>query len=346
MHSNFTIYYPTGPTNCKGNTCGWDVETSLDVEWSHAIAPGANIALVLGLNNDDSNLDLAVLYAIDNLLGNVISNSYGEPEASLVTGDPAELTVKNNINETGAALGISVNYSSGDDGDYLAAYGATTVSMPASSPYATAVGGTSLFLNKDQSIKVQTGWGTNLTRIADTATSGDTGQPPLIPPDFFGFYFGAGGGASSVWPLPPYQESLGGGWRHVPDIAMVADPYTGVEVIDTEGGSSSSASSAEPALPVPPSPQSGRSPTRQPASSWARLRRLFTVCLPVPSPTSSPSTGLTTCMASRTSRTQPMSTTPRRSCWRRCKAAPTLSARYTTAPRPAGTRSASAPTVR
>lgn len=229
--SNFNIYYPTGPTNCGGNTCGWDVETSLDVEWSHSVAPGANIALVLGVDNSSSSLDLAVLYAIDNELGPVISNSYGIPEAYLATYDPDELVVENNINETGAALGISVNFSSGDDGDFLLAYGETTVSMPGSSPYATSVGGTSLFLNGNNSVKLQTGWGTNLTRIANTSPN-----PPIIPPDLIGFYFGAGGGTSGVWPLPSYQASLGGSWRLVPDIAMVADPYTGVEVIDTEGG--------------------------------------------------------------------------------------------------------------
>jgi len=233
--TNFNIYYPTGYTNCGGNNgspaCAgaWDVETSLDVEWSHSVAPGANIALVLALNNDNDNLDLAVLYAIDNQLGSVISNSYGIEEALLVAQDPGELVVENLINEAGAALGISVNFSSGDDGDFLLAYGATTVGMPASSPYATAVGGTSLFLNKDHSIEVQTGWGTNLTRIA-----GATPNPPNIPPDFIGFYFGAGGGTSGVWPLPSYQASLGGSFRLVPDIAMVADPYTGVEFIDTE----------------------------------------------------------------------------------------------------------------
>jgi subtilase family serine protease len=233
---NFSIYYPTGPTNCGGNTCGWDAETSIDVEWSHSVAPGANIALVLGLDNSDSSLDLAVLYAIDNELGSVISNSYGEEELLLAEFDPGELIVDNFINETGAALGISVNYSSGDYGDYFAADGFTTVTMPASSPYATAVGGTSVFLNPNHSIETQTGWGTNLTRIASYATSGDSGQPPLIPPLFEGFYFGAGGGASGVWPLPPYQSSLPGTWRLVPDIAMVADPYTGGEIIDTEGG--------------------------------------------------------------------------------------------------------------
>ncbi|HYW37587.1 MAG TPA: S8 family serine peptidase [Terriglobales bacterium] len=201
------------------------------MEWSHSVAPGANIALVLALDNSNTNLDLAVLYAIDNELGPVISNSYGIEEAALATYDPGELIVENNINETGAALGISVNFSSGDDGDFLLAYGATTVSMPASSPYATSVGGTSLFLNTNHTIKLQTGWGTNLTRIANA-----TPNPPIIPPDFIGFYFGAGGGTSGVWPIPSYQASLPGTWRLVPDIAMVADPYTGVEVIDTEGG--------------------------------------------------------------------------------------------------------------
>src|ERR1019366_2027920 len=116
--------------------------------------------------------------------------------------------------------------SSGDDGDFLLAYGATTVSMPASSPYSTSVGGTTLFLNPNHSIKLQTGWGNNIPRIANYAPN-----PPVIPPLFEGFIFGAGGGTSGVWPIPPYQASLPGTRRLVPDIAMVADPYTGVEVI-------------------------------------------------------------------------------------------------------------------
>ena len=229
--TNFNIYYPSGPTNCGGNTCGWDVETSLDVEWSHSVAPGANIALVLALDNSNSNLDTAVLYAIDNLLGPVISNSYGIEEDVLAYYDPAELTIENNINEMGAALGISVNFSSGDNGDFFLQVGETTVSMPASSPYATSVGGTSLFLNTNYSIKLQTGWGTNLTHLSYAYPN-----PPYIPPDLIGFYFGAGGGTSGVWPLPSYQASLPGTFRLVPDIAMVADPYTGVEVIGNEGG--------------------------------------------------------------------------------------------------------------
>ncbi len=229
--SNFTIYYPTGPTNCGDNTCGWDVETSLDVEWSHSVAPGANIALVLSADNSFTNLDLSLLYAIQTGLGPVISNSYGLEESILISEDPAELAVQNSITQLAAALGVSANFSSGDDGDFYNQVGVTTVNMPAAAPYATGIGGTSMFLGPNDSMKLQTGWGNNLTRIADV-----TPNPPIIPPLQFGFYFGAGGGTSAVWPKPSYQGSLPGNWRLVPDIAYLADPYTGVEFIDTEGG--------------------------------------------------------------------------------------------------------------
>jgi subtilase family serine protease len=244
--TNFNIYYPGGPTNCGGNTCGWDVETSLDVEWSHSVAPGANIALYLALTNNFGDLDIAVIKAIEDGFAPVISNSYGAAEVLLLIYDPGELNVENAINELAASFGVSVNFSSGDSGDYydylLTYYGipAPSVSAPADSPYATGVGGTSLFVttaHKGQtaSIKEQTGWGANLTRIAGYATSGDTGQPPIVPPLFEGFYFGAGGGESYYYLAPAYQSSLGAPDRLVPDIAMVADPYTGVEVVDSEG---------------------------------------------------------------------------------------------------------------
>ena len=229
--SNFAIYYPTGPTNCGGNTCGWDVETSLDVEWSHSVAPGANIALILSADNSFTNLDLSVLFGIETGIAPVISNSYGIEELLLQLYDPSELTVENTLNELGASLGVSVNFSSGDNGDFSYQVGTTTVSMPASSPYATAVGGTSLFLYSNHSMKLQTGWGNNLTRIANASPN-----PPIIPPLSIGFYAGSGGGVSGVWSKPSFQSSLPGSTRLVPDIAFLADPYTGAEFIDTENG--------------------------------------------------------------------------------------------------------------
>jgi subtilase family serine protease len=239
--ANFGIFYPTGPTSCGNGTgagCGWDGETALDVEWSHTMAPKANIALVLAADASSTNLDLALLFAVETGLGPVVSNSWGGEEFLLIEEDPGELIVENNINKTAAALGVSVNFATGDSGDDLAADKVITVNMPASSPYATAVGGTSLFLNPDFTMKLQTGWGTNITRIASYSSGcgQSTCDPVLTVPVPLGYIYGAGGGASAYWPKPSFQASLSGSNRLLPDIGFLADPYTGVEVVLTENG--------------------------------------------------------------------------------------------------------------
>jgi len=235
--SNFHIFKPNGVATCtRTNGCiagNWQFETTLDVEWAHAIAPGANIALVLGADNSFTNLDIANLFAIENGLGNVISNSFGIPEIALVVFLPSELVVENGISQIAAALGISLNVSSGDSGDNLAldraAFGIDSVSTPANdSPFTTVIGGTSTFLNAHHFIKLQTGWGLNFVRIAEP-----TPNPPTIPPLFFGFQFGSGGGTSVVFAKPAYQSGLSGDFRQVPDISMNADPETGNEIIVT-----------------------------------------------------------------------------------------------------------------
>jgi subtilase family serine protease len=239
--SNFSIYKPTGPATCTStNGCiagNWQFETTLDVEWAHAIAPGANIALVVATDNSLSNLDLANLFAIDNLLGTVVSNSFGIPEIVLQQEDPSELVVENGISEIAAALGISHNISSGDSGDFLAEdtadFGipAVSVTANAATPFATGVGGTSTFLDSKNNIELQTGWGMNFARIAEP-----TPNPPTIPPLLFGFQSGAGGGTSIVYAKPKYQKgNTTGGvkFRQVPDISMNADPETGNEIIVT-----------------------------------------------------------------------------------------------------------------
>jgi subtilase family serine protease len=223
---NLTIYQPGGPPATTNS--GWATETSLDVEWSHSVAPGANIALIEAPTPDFNDLDAGILFAVDNQLGNQISNSYGAPESEL-GGVP--FTPLDDILLTAASQGISVNYSSGDSGDYFLAEGFTDVSYPASSPYATGVGGTSLAVNKNGSILFQTGWGNNETRIAQ-ATDAAGYNPPVVPTLNFGFIYGAGGGTSAVYPLPLFQRrgGLHGQFRMVPDISWLADPFTGVEV--------------------------------------------------------------------------------------------------------------------
>ena len=236
--SNFAIYTPNGSATCTAtNGCidgNWQFETTLDVEWAHAVAPGANIVLVLTADNTFTNLDIGNLFAIENGFGNVLSNSFGIPEVALVEFLPSELVVQNGISEIAAALGISQQVSTGDAGDNLALnnadFGIDSVSAGANadSPFATGVGGTSTFLDSKNNIKLQTGWGTNFVRIANP-----TPNPPTIPPLFFGFQGGAGGGASIVYPKPKFQKHLPGKFRQTPDIAMNADPDTGVEIIVT-----------------------------------------------------------------------------------------------------------------
>ena len=235
---NFQIVKPNGKATCTAtNGCiagNWQFETTLDVESAHSIAPAANILLVVAADNSFTNLDIANLYAIDNLAGNVISNSFGLPEIVFVDLAPSILVVENNLAQTAAALGISQQVSTGDNGDNLAldqaefGIDAASPGFAASSPFTTAVGGTSTFLGADHTVKFQTGWGLNFARIANPNPN-----PPVVPPLGFGFNGGAGGGPSSVFPKPPFQSNLPGEFRQTPDISMVADPQTGLELIVT-----------------------------------------------------------------------------------------------------------------
>ncbi len=224
------IRAPGLSNNPHGVARGWDGETTLDVEWAHAIAPGAKIVLVQA--TDRASLDEAINYAVVHHLGNTISNSWSSLEG---LGNPAQFIRVNRILEMAAAQGIDVNFASGDFGDETTVVGFQTVDFPASSPFATGVGGTSLALNPDNTIAFQTGWGTNLTRIAQSSALNNA---PVNPPLHLGFQFGAGGGASLTFARPAFQNGLNvpGNSRLVPDIGMLADPFTGVEIIQTVGG--------------------------------------------------------------------------------------------------------------
>ena len=227
---NFAVYNPQGvpPYNS-----GWAGETTLDIEWSHSIAPGANIALIQTIDNYDNNLQAGVQYALNNSLGNVISNSYGGPESE---DDPANMQAWDDVNAQGAALGVSINYSTGDSGDFYRATGTYTVSVPSNSPHATAVGGVSTFLKSDYSILFQTGWGTTITRIAEPNGTNTPDIPPVCASTLAPgqcFYYGGGGGMSQFFAKPVWQSSLPGTGRQQPDVSLTADPYTGVEIVSS-----------------------------------------------------------------------------------------------------------------
>jgi subtilase family serine protease len=228
------IYNPTNATpSCvvsDTQKCGWEDETTLDVEWAHAMAPGATIDLVISATNSISDLANIDLWVMENIAPASASHSFGTPEGVLYasTGGPADASFQYSVNYLAdQVFGISNNYSSGDSGDYFALGEATQpdVSFPAGSPNATSVGGTSLAIAADGSYTWENGWGTNLTNLM------------YAPPKHLGFIYGGGGGASSVTAAPDWQASfLGNLMRQQPDVAFDGDPYTGVEFIFTPSG--------------------------------------------------------------------------------------------------------------
>jgi subtilase family serine protease len=232
----FQIYNPAGSTpDCVEsltNACGWEVETTLDVEWAHAMAPGAGIILVNPATESLSDLWYADLWIALNLPSGTVSHSYGLPESEVQYYDPTDFTDQYLVNEIVAGFGVSNNYASGDGGDF---YGdgmytsPTDVSFPSGSPDATSVGGTSLALTSTGNYKWETGWGNNIALIG------------YVPPYTY-FRSGAGGGTSQVTAAPTWQSNfLGNTWRQQPDVAMDADPFTGAEVIYTDYWDSSPA---------------------------------------------------------------------------------------------------------
>ena len=153
-----------------------------------------------------------------------------------------------------AAEGITVLFSSGDDGDLSQDNGVATGSYEATSPYVTGVGGTSLLLTNKNGKKTEFGWGTYRAFLANAVvnsassitTTGIT-QTTVdgLTFDDFAFYSGSGGGISLVEPQPAYQTAVvsaalattlneASGYqitltphRVSPDISADADPYTG-----------------------------------------------------------------------------------------------------------------------
>src|SRR5262249_7534603 len=114
-NSSFTQIVPAGsppPFDINdGNQVGWSVETTLDVEWAHAIAPGANIVLAVAASNNDSDILNTTKYVVDHNVGDVISQSFGEAEQCM---DPKLLDQQHAVFAEAVRKGITLFASSGD----------------------------------------------------------------------------------------------------------------------------------------------------------------------------------------------------------------------------------------
>lgn len=130
----------TGGTNLPAVDAGWATETSLDVEWAHAVAPGAAILLVEATSNSLANLDTAISYASKQPGVTVISNSWGSLEIQ------GETTLDSYCKLT-TAVCVAASGDVGNPGTY-----------PAYNPYVLAVGGTNLALTSAGAVTSEASW--------------------------------------------------------------------------------------------------------------------------------------------------------------------------------------------
>ncbi len=214
----------------KQDPQGWYGEETLDIEAVHGMAPAAKIVFV-GAPNNFQDLDAALNHVVDRGLAHIVTNSYGFDTEMLPRGfiRPYEDTILQ-----GVVQGIGIYFSSGDNSDESLVMGYTTTDWPASSPFVTAVGGTSLAVGASNNYLFETGWGTR--------TSSWTGTAWSAPPPGRWLY-GAGGGVSRIFPEPSYQASVvpnsvfstqGRTGRAVPDVAALGDPNTGYLIGETQ----------------------------------------------------------------------------------------------------------------
>lgn len=230
----------------------WSGEQTLDVEAVHATAPGANI-LYMGAKNCLNGLYDSVQQVVDGHLADIITNSWGDDGGDLLD-SPGSRRSFDDILLMAGATGIGVQFSSGDEGDEFTTLGMTVADYPSSSPYATAVGGTSLQVGKRNARVGELGWSTSRSVLCTTTLQAE-GYPGCraslldswVPPAPGEYLYGAGGGTSYEYAEPSYQEGVvpaalaernsaitGIANRVEPDISMDADPTTGMLVGETQ----------------------------------------------------------------------------------------------------------------
>jgi subtilase family serine protease len=244
----------TNPKNCTAkfaaggpDTCsdyyGWTDETSLDVEWSHAMAPQANILLVETPMTETEGvygfpqIVQAENYVINHHLGDVITQSFAANEQTFTS--PGQIYSLRSAFVNAQRHGVTMLAASGDNGstdeicspasacadpdDVICCSSTPTISWPGSDPLVTAVGGTQLHLNA-------AGARTAPDNVWDdlSSTVGVTG--PVYT------WGSSGGGQSMVFSRPRFQNEVKGtvgDSRGTPDISMSAAVNGAVDFYDT-----------------------------------------------------------------------------------------------------------------
>lgn len=193
-------YFPDGVPKLRNS--GWATETSLDVEWAHAMAPGATIDLVIGVSSSLGSIFDAISFVSSSLPSDsVLSMSFGLSESLYPTTGSFTIASFHQLFVTITSHGTTPIASSGDNG----ASSCCNIQYPASDPLVLAVGGTSLTINPDGSYGGERAWS------------------------------GSGAGSSLIFSKPSFQAGLGDSMRDIVDVSYDADPNTGVLVVFNGG---------------------------------------------------------------------------------------------------------------
>jgi pseudomonalisin len=213
-----------------GLVSGDQDESTLDVEWSGAVAPGAALRFVVAASTATTDgVDLSAQYIVNHKTANAMSTSYGNCEANMGS---SEMAFYNSLWQQAASEGISAFVSSGDSGaagcnSGSSSSGSTTgVNGLCSSPYSTCVGGTEFNegSGKYWNSANGAGGGSVLSYIPEkvwneSAKDGGSGL------------WSSGGGISETYAQPTWQRGVSGansnGMRSVPDVALTAAGHDG-----------------------------------------------------------------------------------------------------------------------
>ena len=245
---SFNVYQPWGVATPAPT--GWSDEISLDVEWAHAMAPGAGIALVEA--HDDGltlpappppgpagQLTAAIWYAVTVLNADIVSMSFGGPEGQFSSADIANL---NAFTPTLNHAGRMVSYLA-VTGDLGFSTGPFAPQWPALAPGVVGVGGTSV----NPSGFGYTSPPPSHTSCSPTLPPGvnssnetvwSSGCFPNSTPPPPTFCVGTGGGPSRFVGKPAWQSISPASTRSTPDVAMLADPATGVAWLNSSDNGS------------------------------------------------------------------------------------------------------------
>ncbi|HEX4222272.1 MAG TPA: S53 family peptidase, partial [Pseudonocardiaceae bacterium] len=235
-------------SNC--DPYSWYQEESMDIDSVRAMAPQANIVYVGAASCNNPDLFASLDQIVDQKLATVVSASWGDAPDPFET--PANVAAYQQAFKQGVAEGIGFYFAVGDCGYFdpntSCGNGAKgpAIEYPGDDPYVTSVGGTSLAIGQNGKTVWQSTWGVNSAALsADgkswTPTPG-TGYPGA-------WVQGGGGGTSTLFTQPSWQngvvptslsEALPNGttsttpMRVSPDVAMDADPDTGILVGQTQ----------------------------------------------------------------------------------------------------------------